>query len=59
MAPLEPLNRSADYRSRAKECRELARTAPDYESAKGLLLSADRWERLAMLPPPPPTKHQN
>lgn len=46
----------SDYRSRAKECREAARNAPDYDTAKELLRRAENWERLAMLPTPP-TQH--
>jgi hypothetical protein len=53
MASLEPPNQSADYRRRAKECREQARHAPDYESARELLQRADIWERLAILPARP------
>ena len=56
MASPEDFTPSADYRSRAKECRELARHAPDYDSAMDLLRRAEEWDRLAMLPPPP-TKH--
>jgi hypothetical protein len=59
MASQQPLTPSTDYRSRAKECRDLARNDADYDSARDLLRRADTSERLAMLAaqtPKPPNR---
>jgi hypothetical protein len=40
-------NRSAEYRARADEARTKADAAPDEESRKTLLETADTWERMA------------
>jgi hypothetical protein len=42
-----PPNCSAEYRSRAEEARQQAAAAPDEETRKKLLQTADTWDRMA------------